>query len=339
MPIVAASKYRVYSPRTYVFFLGLLTFSIISCLTALSLGSLDISLQEIIAAVFDSQDTLHRKVIFDIRFPRVASGFIIGGMLSLAGCLMQVLLRNPLAEPYVLGVSGGASVFALLAMAAGLSGLIINLSAFAGSILTIFLVFSLSHIGGNWNALRMLLTGVVIAAGWGALISFILAISPGTQVQGMLFWLMGDLSYARYSHFSLLVLITSFVISMGISRHLNVLGFGDQQALSLGVPVVKIRYVIYFMASLLTASSVMLAGSIGFIGLVVPHITRLVCGTDHRIVLPASVFLGGSLLVFADALARTVIAPQQLPVGVLTALLGVPIFLVLLQSHSMKQKP
>jgi iron complex transport system permease protein len=338
MALLRNTGIPLYSINTLVLFSVLILLAISAFILSLTQGSMDISIIEIISVIISQDDSISSKIINEVRLPRVASGFLIGGMLSLAGALMQVLLRNPLAEPYVLGVSGGASVFALLAMAIGLSGLWINLGAFAGALLTILLVFSLSHLGGNWNPLRVLLTGVVIASGWGAIISFILAISPGVQVQGMLFWLMGDLGYARYSHSLLIILMASLSASMAVARSLNVLSFGDQQAMSFGVSVNNLRYGIYFISSLLTATAVMLAGSIGFIGLIIPHIVRLLFGSDHRLLLPASVLLGSSLLVIADALARTVIAPQQLPVGVLTAIIGVPVFLGLLQTTSMKQK-
>lgn len=273
-------------------------------------------------------------VVMELRLPRVLSGFIVGGMLALAGALMQVLLKNPLAEPYVLGVSGGASVFALLAMITGLTGIWLNLSSFAGALFSIFLVFGLSHSTHSWNPLRILLTGVVVAAGWGAIISFLLAISHASQVHGMLFWLMGDLEYARSYNFAGTVLVIGIIVSLLIARGLNLLAIGEDQALALGVNVGQLRFLVYFLASLLTATAVMQAGNIGFVGLIVPHLVRLLLGSDHRLLLPVSVLVGGSLLVIADGLARTVIAPQQLPVGVLTAMLGVPLFLVLLHKMS-----
>ena len=214
---------------------------------------------------------------------------------------------------------------------AGLSGVFLNLAAFAGAFLSILLVFGLAGFSGSWNPLRILLTGIVIASGWGAVISFLLAISPAAQLHGMLFWLMGDLEYAGGYGPGVTVLVLGFFMAMLCARELNLLARGDSQASALGVNVVRVRFTVYFLASLLTATAVMQAGSIGFVGLVVPHLVRLVLGTDHRILLPVSLLVGGSLLVFADTLARTIIAPQQLPVGVLTALVGVPVFLLLLQ--------
>jgi iron complex transport system permease protein len=198
---------------------------------------------------------------------------------------MQVLLRNPLADPYVLGVSGGAATGALLALLFGLGSLWLHGAAFSGALFSMLLVFGLSHGRGSWTTSRLLLTGVVVAAGWGA------------------------------------------------ARSLNILTHGELAAASLGVRIKFLRRLIYLLASLLTATAVTLAGTIGFVGLIVPHMLRLAGVRDHRVLLPAAVLLGGCLLIVADTLARTLLAPRQLPVGVLTALVGVPLFLALLH-HS-----
>jgi iron complex transport system permease protein len=259
-------------------------------------------------------------------------------MLALAGVLMQVLLRNPLADPYVLGVSGGAAVFALLAISAGLGAAWIQCGAFAGAMLSVLLVFLLARDGG-WDALRLLLTGVVLAAGWGAIISLLLAVNPAAQVQGMLFWLMGDLGISRFSPWPAAVLVGCLGIGLVAGRALNLLARGDLEAQALGVPVPQLRGTIYLLSAGLTATAVMQAGTVGFVGLVVPHLARLLFGADHRVLAPTAVLLGGSLLVLADAAARTIIAPRQLPVGVLTALIGVPLFLLLLRSAARRQQP
>jgi iron complex transport system permease protein len=330
----------LFSLSSRLFFLSffLITLSCICIMYALTSGSVDIGYVQLVKIILGDSESMQARVILELRLPRVISGFLVGAMLALAGALMQVLLKNPLAEPYVLGVSGGASVSALLAMMAGISGVWLNLSAFAGAFFSILLVFGLARLGGSWNPMRVLLTGIVVASGWGALVSFLLAISPSTQVHGMLFWLMGDLEYAQQFNFALLVMIIGFVLSMTIARGLNLLARGDKQAAVLGVSVNQLRYLVYFLASMLTATAVMQAGNIGFIGLIVPHIVRLLLGSDHRILIPVSLFLGGSLLVVADTLARTIIAPQQLPVGVLTAMIGVPLFLFLLQTTMAKSR-
>lgn len=329
----------IISPRLLLLSLSLVLLSFLSIVFSLSSGTVDISFAQVVRIILGEDAGMQTRVIMELRLPRVLSGFVVGGMLAIAGALMQVLLKNPLAEPYVLGVSGGASVFALLAMLAGFAGVWLNMAAFAGALLSILLVFGMARLGGSWNPLRVLLTGVVVASGWGALISFLLAISPAAQLHGMLFWLMGDLEYARNMNFAGTVLIFGFIIAMAIARDLNLMARGDKQAAILGVSVKQLRYVVYFLASMLTATAVMQAGNIGFIGLIVPHLVRLLLSSDHRVLLPVSVLLGGSLLVTADALARIIIAPQQLPVGVLTAMIGVPLFLIFLQTTVVKSRP
>ena len=293
------------------------------------MGSTATTLPDVWSALFEQQTSTTQTIITELRLPRSLSGFAVGALLALAGTLMQVLVRNPLADPYILGISGGASVATLLVMLAGLSGLWITSSAFIGALLSMLLVFGLAHNNGSWTSTRLLLTGVVIAAGWGALISFLLATSPERELPNMLFWLMGDLAYAQHIPALYVVLFLGLLISLALARSLNVLSFGDKTAGSLGINQHRLHYQLYVLASLLTASAVTQAGSIGFVGLVVPHFIRLAGFTDHRILLPASALAGGSLVVLADTLARIIIAPQQLPVGVVTALIGVPVFLYL----------
>ncbi|NNE38791.1 MAG: iron ABC transporter permease [Gammaproteobacteria bacterium] len=335
---MTAPRYPVVLSHYYFIIILALIFAVIAIgLIALSLGSTHISVFDIPRHLLTSMDSIDNRIINEIRLPRVLSGFCVGGLLALAGCLMQVLLRNPLAEPYILGVSGGASAFALIALYLGLTGHWINLSAFTGAVLTILLVFYLSGARGKWNPLKTLLTGVVLAAGWGAIISFLLTISPETRVHGMLFWLMGDLSLGDFSLFSVFILVVSFFACLFFAKELNLLAMGQLTAQALGVSTEKLTYIIYFLSSLLTATAVMQAGSIGFIGLIVPHLSRLCIGSDHRILIPVAVLAGGCLLVISDSLARTIIAPHQLPVGILTAMLGVPVFLILLNAVNNKR--
>jgi len=297
---------------------------------ALALGSVTVSPADLWQVIQGEGSTLHRTLLLDLRLPRTLAAFGTGGLLAVAGALMQVLLRNPLADPYVLGLSGGAAVGALLAMLMGMGTLIISGSAFAGAMLATVLVFGLAHGTGSWTPSRLLLTGVVVAAGWGAMITLMLAITPSYKLPGMLYWLMGDVSYARSPWPAVVVLAVSVIVIMPLARNLNVLARGPMQAAALGVSVRPLEWTIYLLAALLTATAVTTAGSIGFVGLIVPHMLRLVLGNDQRIILPASALAGGTLLVLADTLARTMIAPEQLPVGVITALLGVPTFLYLL---------
>lgn len=304
--------------------------SLAAMVLSVGTGSVSVAPGQVLAVLLGEGSNLQQTLVLELRLPRTLSAFATGGLLAVAGALMQVLLRNPLADPYVLGLSGGAAVGALLAMLAGLGGLIISGSAFAGALLATLMVFGLAHGTGSWTPSRLLLTGVVVAAGWGAVITLMLAISPAQRLPGMLYWLMGDVSYARspWPALGLLLLVCLLVVPLG--RSLNVLARGPMQAAALGVAVRPLEWTIYILASLLTATAVTMAGSIGFVGLVVPHMLRLVLGNDQRLILPACALGGGALLVLADTLARVVIAPEQLPVGVITALLGVPTFLYLL---------
>ncbi len=312
------------NPRLILPLLILLT--PLSLLLALSIGSVPVKL----GALFNDSDALGRSLILELRLPRALSAFAVGALLALAGTLMQVLLRNPLADPYILGISGGAAVGALLSMLLGLGVGWTTGNAFAGALLSMLLVFSLSHSRGNWSPMRLLLTGVVVAAGWGAIISFILAISPERNLHGMLFWLMGDLSHAPPPLWGLFITGMGLLFCLPFARDLNILARGELTAAALGVSVQRLRLMLYVVASLLTATAVTIAGSIGFVGLVIPHLLRLLGLSDHRRLLPAAVLTGGCLLVLADTVARSALAPQQLPVGVITALLGVPVFLYLL---------
>jgi len=321
--------------RPVALFTALLLLTLVSLLYSLASGSVSVSWQELFAAFSgtDAGNALTTQVVLELRWPRTLAAFSTGALLALAGGLMQVLLRNPLADPYVLGVSGGAATGALLAMLAGLGSLWLHGAAFSGALLSMLLVFGLSHGSGSWTTSRLLLTGIVVAAGWGAVIGLLLAISPEQGLRGMLFWLMGDLSNAAFPTGSLAVLLVGLIAAVGIGRSLNILAHGEQTAGALGINIKALRSFIYLLASLLTATAVTLAGSIGFVGLIVPHMLRLLGLRDHRLLLPAATLLGGSLLVIADTLARTLLAPRQLPVGILTALVGVPVFLVLLH-HS-----
>jgi len=319
--------------RPGVLFTVLLAAAVAALLTALVSGSADISIGETLNALSGHASESTQALILDLRLPRALSAFSVGGLLAVAGVLMQVLLRNPLAEPYILGSSGGAAVAALLAMIFGLGSLVVDLAAFGGAMAATLLVFSIAHGTGSWAPARLLLTGVVLAAGFSAATTLLLALSPEENLRGMLFWLMGDLSFAFEPGRTLALLALLVVSGTLAARHLNVLSRGELQAAIVGLPVTGFRYLVFAAAALATALSVTSVGVIGFIGLVVPHLIRIVAGSDHRIVLPASALAGGTLLVIADTLARTIMAPRQLPVGALTAAIGVPLFLILMSRN------
>ena len=299
---------------------------------SLAIGSIDVGVSAILHALRGDTTDTASAIVRELRLPRALAAFAVGALLALSGALMQVLLRNPLADPYILGISGGAAVGALGAMLAGAASLVTP-AALVGALASTGLVFTLARAGidrAPWTSTRLLLTGVVVAAGWGALIALMLTMAPDARVKGMLFWLIGDLGGTVLPAPALAVLAVALAGALAFARDLNVLARGEHVALALGVAVERTTLALCALAALATAAAVTTAGSVGFVGLVVPHALRLVIGNDQRLLLPASALAGGALLVAADTLARTVVAPVQLPVGVITALVGVPVFLALL---------
>jgi iron complex transport system permease protein len=297
---------------------------------ALTAGSVDIGMGAVARALWAPADDAGNAVVRELRLPRAMAAFAVGGLLALAGTMMQVLLRNPLADPYVLGLSGGAACGALVALLAGAAALVTP-AAFAGALASTVVVFGLARGNGAWAPTRLLLTGVVVATGWGALIMLILTTAPEAQVRGMLFWLIGDLSGAVHGGPGLLALAGALAVAMFFARDATLLARGDMTAASLGVSVRGTTLALHALAAFATAVAVTLAGSVGFVGLVIPHAVRLVIGNDQRWLMPAAALAGGALLTIADTVARTLVAPAQLPVGVLTAVVGVPLFLWLLR--------
>lgn len=316
--------------RVTAVYLALVALAFAVFAVSLVSGSLEMSIAELWHGLRAS-DSLSHAVLFELRLPRTLTAFAAGGVLALAGVLMQVLLRNPLADPFIMGVSGGAAVAALSAMLLGLSAALINVSATLGALGTTLLVFALARGEGGWTAARLLLTGVVVAAGASAVVSMLLSLGEEAQLRGMLFWLMGDLSLSSRPGPLLAVFAAALVLAFPFSRHLNLLARGELQARVLGAPVDSLRIGMFLGSSILTAACVTTTGTIGFVGLVTPHLIRLMLGADHRLVLPGSALLGGTLVMVADVCARTLFAPRQLPVGALTAIAGVPLFLALMR--------
>lgn len=306
----------------------LLLLTPLSLLAGVAFGSVELPLGEVLRSLAGEETGLAADIVWQLRLPRALSAFACGGLLALAGALLQALLRNPLADPYVLGISGGSAVAALAAMLLGLAAAAVNLAALGGALVAVGLVFALGF-GRGGNMTRLLLTGVVLSAGFGALISLLLTLAQGAQVHGMLFWLMGDLSQARAPGPAWGILLAALALGWWQAGSLDILGLGELKAKSLGVAVRPLQLGVYFIASAATAAAVIEAGTIGFVGLIVPHFIRLLGVSGHRWLLPLAVLAGGGFLTLADTLARAA-APQQLPVGVLTALLGVPLLLFLL---------
>lgn len=315
--------------RLLLVVIALALISVGAMAVSLSVGSVDLSLLQVLSALWDPTDS-SAAVVRELRLPRTLAAFACGALLALAGALMQVLLRNPLADPYILGISGGAGIGALLAIFFGFGVAALNGFAFAGALLAMLIVFGLAHGDGSWTQTRLLLTGVMVSAGCSALITLLLAAAPEERLRGMLFWLIGDFSQGVNPVFALIGVLVIGVFVLPLSRDLNALARGQDTAKALGVSVRSIRMAIYILASLATAISVTTAGSVGFVGLVIPHLTRIFVGNDQRVLLPTAMMTGGVFLVLTDTLARVLMAPQQLPVGVVTALIGVPVFLYLL---------
>ena len=312
---------------------GLFVAGLFAFVLALHAGEVPVSWGDVAGAMGLGSGSGAAEVVRALRLPRALAAYACGALLALAGTLMQILLRNPLADPYVLGISGGAAVGALGAIALGAAAWVVDGAAFTGALTATFLVFGLARGDGAWTPTRLLLTGVIVAAGCGAAVSFMLVMTTDIRVQSMLFWLTGDASGATRPCPAFLLLLGGLARVLPFARDFNVLARGDLSARALGLRVERLRLLIYVLASLLTAVAVTQVGSVGFVGLVVPHLVRLALGNDQRVLLPAAALAGGALLTAADTAARTVMAPTQLPVGVLTALIGVPLFLFLLMRH------
>ncbi|RPI45483.1 MAG: iron ABC transporter permease [Betaproteobacteria bacterium] len=315
-----------------------LLIAVVAILTALASGSESIPLDHLWRILTGAAVDVHSDVVLGLRLPRALSAFACGGLLAIAGALMQVLLRNPLADPYVLGLAGGAGTGALAAMLAGLSSAAALGSAWAGALISVVLVLVFgsnsfrtgSAVTEAGEPLRLLLTGVALATGWAALITLMLALAPDARLRGMLFWLMGDLDAADALGLPLLGLAVVLGIAMVLAHELNVLVRGADFARALGVSVERVRLCVLLLASGATAVAVTTAGTVGFVGLIVPNAVRLLAGNDQRVLLPICALAGGALLTAADTLARSALAPLQLPVGAVIAVLGVPVFIGLL---------
>ena len=276
-----------------------------------------------------------RVIIFDIRLPRIVMGLAGGGVLAVAGVAFQSLLRNPLADPYILGVSGGAALGGVLAIMLKWSSFKggIQLFAFTGALATILFVYYISRVNGRIPKYKMLLSGVIVNTFLSALIMLILSLGGPDEIGSAIFWLMGDLGRASWKS---IIIILPYIISGGLvlylmSKEMNLLLLGEERAMELGVNIERAKIILFVAASLITGAVVSVCGLIGFVGLIVPHGARLIWGADHRYLLPASMLMGGGFLLFADTIARTIIAPIELPVGVITAIIGGPVFVYLMK--------
>ena len=331
----ASAQHMSSAPRIALLFFLALAFS--SFLAGILIGSADLPLPTLLEALLFPDDSVSSRILWELRLPRVMAAFLTGGLLALAGLMMQTLLQNPLADPYVLGTSGGAAVAVLLGFMLGIPVSMHPLLAIAGAAAsTILLVFIVGrHLGQQRETL--LLGGIILTTGWGALITFLLTTSPQQNLPGMLFWLVGDLGNNPDLLLPFVTLLFILLIALLIAKPMNLLLLGDQQAQTLGIPVSRLRLLLLTLAVIATSIAVATAGPVGFIGLVTPHLLRLIIRSDHRWLVPCAVLLGGSLVMLADLLARILIEPRELPVGIFTAMIGVPVFLLLLKRQVMKR--
>ncbi len=298
---------------------------------ALLIGSSGISVSRALAALVGAGDETTRSVLIAVRLPRVMAAFGVGSLLALSGVLLQALFRNSLADPWVLGVSGGAAVGALLAMIAGAAALVVQSAAVAGALGAVGTVYLLSRGGGTP---RLLLTGVVLASACGALVIVLLALADSSRVRGMVFWLAGDLEWAVSPALSAGAAALSVTVAIAVARPLNVLAAGELRARTVGLALEAWRTLLFIACAILTAIAVVSAGTVGFVGLITPHAVRLLFrSSDHRVVAPGAALAGGTVLAAADLVARTCAAPRQLPVGAIMALVGAPLFVVLLRGR------
>jgi len=315
--------------------LGLLAFAVILCLlVGLSAGSVPLSLHEVWAGLWQP-NAMATAIVRDLRAPRVALAFLVGGSLGICGAALQAMIRNPLAEPYLLGLSSGAGLGAVIAIATRAGGAwAVPLAAFIGALSAVALVYRLSLVSGRrLDPHVLLLSGVVVGAFAGAMMSAVMVLSDAPGVRNAFLWLLGGFSSASWRALAVFAAYASVPLALLLfhARSLDLIALGDEPAHYLGAEVDRLRRLIYLCTALLTAASVATCGIIGFVGLVVPHAVRTGFRPLHRTLLPIVFLVGGCFLVLADVVSRTVVRPLELPVGVVTALIGVPLFALLLR--------
>jgi iron complex transport system permease protein len=321
----------------------------VTVVIALKLGAVQVSLyglgRDLVRVLMGQSSTLstdYGMIVVDIRLPRILLAIVVGASLSVAGAGFQALLRNPLADPYVLGVSSGAAVGSILALlfenqlslAPAYAGLLVPLGAFIGAAITIAAVYILGRRDGQIDSATLLLGGIITASFLSAIIMLLMSTLSGGNLRGASYWLMGSLSSLPPKSLLYLICI-GFLVAAGViyttASDLNLLLSGEREAMHLGVDVPRVRIVVYLAASVLTGLAVSVSGAIGYVGLLVPHAMRLIFGSDHRMLLPASALGGAIALVIADTIARTIVAPSELSVGAVTAIVGAPFFIYLLR--------
>lgn len=304
-------------------------------LVSLGIGGVHLPLDQVWRSLRGSgADPQSITIVRDLRLPRILMAALVGAALGVSGAVLQALLRNPLADPFVLGISSGAALGEILALwLGGIWAAAAPLMAFGGALATTAWVYLLGSRGGRLASYTLVLAGVVTASFLSAVILFVLTLLSTRDVRGTAFWLMGDLSVVTNARLGALAptIVLAIVALYALSKHLNVLLLGDAEAAHLGVPVARVETAVFLLASLLTGLAVSVSGAIGYLGLLVPHVGRMMVGSDHRLLLPVSALGGAGALVLADTLARTVVAPLELPVGAVTAVAGAPVFIYLLR--------
>ncbi|MCJ7729530.1 MAG: iron ABC transporter permease [Sedimentisphaerales bacterium] len=307
-------------------------------------GTQKVSLKAVFAGPGDEpgQNTDY-EILVRVRLPRVILAALVGAALASCGVVLQAILRHPLADPYILGVSSGAGLGATIALLSGITwsfwgGSPIALFAFAGAITTVWLVWCIGYFTGKLQVTNLLLAGVVVNAFFTAVIMFLMSIAKSEELRSTVFWLMGNIAEKETAVLTASAgcILTGIAALFSICYRLNILTLGEEEAKALGVDTTKTRMVAFGFAAFVTAIAVSLSGLIGFVGLIIPHGVRLVSGPDHRQLMPLSAVIGATFLVIADTIARIIIAPAQLPVGVITAMVGGPFFLILLAKHTRK---
>lgn len=322
----------------------------VAALVALAVGPADLAPRDVLATLValvrgSGADPVLAQIVAEIRLPRVLGALVTGGALAVVGGTLQAVMKNPLADPYVLGISSGASVGAALAVIFGahpLGGPAATAAAFVTALVSVFVVYKVASVGGVVPAVRLLLAGVALSSFTTAVTGFVLYLAPGaTEVRSVVFWLMGGLGASDWvgASWCAAIAVPACLVLFASARAQNLLLLGDETALSLGLDVTRTRVRLVAVAALATAAIVAFAGAIGFIGLVVPHALRPLTGPDHRRLLPAAFVFGALLLVSVDSAARVVIAPEELPVGILTGLLGAPFFLAILRRQGDEVRP
>ncbi len=328
--------------KDYIFLLLLLVFLFISFLISVSLGAVNIPPREAIRIIFMGELSDNRDILMGIRIPRVLVSAVLGAGLSAVGAVMQGIFKNPLVDSYTLGMSAGASLGAVISIVAGINIRILGYSstgifAFIGAISTLIFVYTLSKTKNIISITSLLLAGVTVSYFLSSIISFIMMLNR-KQIEHIMFWTMGSISSSTWEKFivSSLFIISGILVLCLYSRELNIMSLGEESAHYLGINTERLKYILLFVCSIIVGAVVSTGGTIGFLGLIVPHIIRITRGSDHRKMIPYSAILGASVLMLSDTIGRILIQPKEIPVGVMTSVLGGPFFIILLRRQKRK---